>query len=158
MLNFADSAGFTYINQLGDNSGPLKLKGLQIQWISNTQETNITFCCKMLHLFRLQRWKTTPTRTPAIVRQKLGGGVASFFHFFGAVVWLAKQMTLLHICTLSGTRVRYTPDQRTIRASSKWQTVYVSAVQRSYVLGHNSLMPMEVRAPPHYYYTTTTTA
>jgi hypothetical protein len=27
-----------------------------------------------------------------------------------------------------------------------------SAVQRSYVLGHNSLMPMEVRAPPHYYY------
>jgi hypothetical protein len=29
---------------------------------------------------------------------------------------------------------------------------YSSAVQRSYVLGHNSLMPMEVRAPPHYYY------
>jgi hypothetical protein len=30
--------------------------------------------------------------------------------------------------------------------------LYISAVQRSYVLGHNSLMPMEVRAPPHYYY------
>jgi hypothetical protein len=30
--------------------------------------------------------------------------------------------------------------------------MYSSAVQRSYVLGHNSLMPMEVRAPPHYYY------
>jgi hypothetical protein len=30
--------------------------------------------------------------------------------------------------------------------------IYSSAVQRSYVLGHNSLMPMEVRAPPHYYY------
>jgi hypothetical protein len=30
--------------------------------------------------------------------------------------------------------------------------VYTSAVQRSYVLGHNSLMPMEMRAPPHYYY------
>jgi hypothetical protein len=27
--------------------------------------------------------------------------------------------------------------------------VYRSAVQRSYVLGHNSLVPMEVRAPPH---------
>jgi hypothetical protein len=27
-----------------------------------------------------------------------------------------------------------------------------SAVQRSYVFGHNSLMTMEVRAPPHYYY------
>jgi hypothetical protein len=27
-----------------------------------------------------------------------------------------------------------------------------AVVQRSYVLGHNSLMPMEVRAPPHYYY------
>jgi hypothetical protein len=31
-------------------------------------------------------------------------------------------------------------------------TLYISAVQHSYVLGHNSLMPMEVRAPPHYYY------
>jgi hypothetical protein len=31
-------------------------------------------------------------------------------------------------------------------------TLYTSAVQRSYVLGHNSLMPMEVRAPPHYCY------
>jgi hypothetical protein len=31
-------------------------------------------------------------------------------------------------------------------------TVYTSAVQRSYVLGHNSLMPVEVQAPPHYYY------
>jgi hypothetical protein len=30
--------------------------------------------------------------------------------------------------------------------------IWISAVQRSYVLGHNSLMPMEVRAPPHYYY------
>jgi hypothetical protein len=30
--------------------------------------------------------------------------------------------------------------------------LYGSVVQRSYVLGHNSLMPMEVRAPPHYYY------
>jgi hypothetical protein len=29
---------------------------------------------------------------------------------------------------------------------------YSSAVQRSYVLGHNSLMSMEVRAPPNYYY------
>jgi hypothetical protein len=29
---------------------------------------------------------------------------------------------------------------------------YSSAVQRSYVLGHNSLMPIEVRSPPHYYY------
>jgi hypothetical protein len=29
---------------------------------------------------------------------------------------------------------------------------YSSAVQRSYVLGGNSLMPMEVRAPSHYYY------
>jgi hypothetical protein len=27
-----------------------------------------------------------------------------------------------------------------------------SAVRRSYVLGHNSLMSMEVLAPPHYYY------
>jgi hypothetical protein len=26
--------------------------------------------------------------------------------------------------------------------------IYTSAVQRSYVLGHNSLMPMDVRAPP----------
>jgi hypothetical protein len=32
------------------------------------------------------------------------------------------------------------------------QKVYSSAVQRSYVLGHNSLMPMGVRASPHYYY------
>jgi hypothetical protein len=30
--------------------------------------------------------------------------------------------------------------------------VYTNAVQRSYVLGHNSLMPMEVRVLPHYYY------
>jgi hypothetical protein len=30
--------------------------------------------------------------------------------------------------------------------------IYSSAVQRSYVLEHSSLMPMEVRAPPHYYY------
>jgi hypothetical protein len=30
--------------------------------------------------------------------------------------------------------------------------IYSSVVQRSYVLEHNSLMPMEVRAPPHYYY------
>jgi hypothetical protein len=28
---------------------------------------------------------------------------------------------------------------------------YSSAVQRSYVVGLNSLIPMEVRAPPHYY-------
>jgi hypothetical protein len=33
-----------------------------------------------------------------------------------------------------------------------FQIVLGSAVQCSYVLGHNSLMPMEVRAPPHYYY------
>jgi hypothetical protein len=33
-----------------------------------------------------------------------------------------------------------------------FKKLYGSAVQRSYVLGHNSLMPMEVRAPPHYYY------
>jgi hypothetical protein len=38
----------------------------------------------------------------------------------------------------------------------KHWTTYVSAVQRSYVLGHNSLMPMEVRAPPHYCYLTRT--
>jgi hypothetical protein len=31
------------------------------------------------------------------------------------------------------------------------RTHYTSAVQRSYVLGHDSLMPMKVRAPPHYY-------
>jgi hypothetical protein len=31
-------------------------------------------------------------------------------------------------------------------------SIYISAVQRSYALGHNSLMPMEVRAPPHHYY------
>jgi hypothetical protein len=30
--------------------------------------------------------------------------------------------------------------------------LYSNAVRRSYVLGHNSLMPMGVRAPPHYYY------
>jgi hypothetical protein len=30
--------------------------------------------------------------------------------------------------------------------------VCYSAVQPSFVLGHNSLMPMGVRAPPHYYY------
>jgi hypothetical protein len=30
--------------------------------------------------------------------------------------------------------------------------MYNSAVQRSYILRHNSLMPMEVRAPPHFYY------
>jgi hypothetical protein len=30
--------------------------------------------------------------------------------------------------------------------------LYISAVQRSYVLAHNSLMPMEVQVPPHYYY------
>jgi hypothetical protein len=35
-------------------------------------------------------------------------------------------------------------------------TLYCSAVQRSYVLGHNSLMPMEVRAPPPPTTTTTT--
>jgi hypothetical protein len=34
----------------------------------------------------------------------------------------------------------------------KFDMVYSSAVQRSYVLGHNSVMPMEVRAPPHHYY------
>jgi hypothetical protein len=34
----------------------------------------------------------------------------------------------------------------------KMTTAYISAVQHFYVLGHNSLMPMEVRAPPHYYY------
>jgi hypothetical protein len=37
-------------------------------------------------------------------------------------------------------------------AISLYSTLYTSAVQRSYVLGRNSLMPMEVRAPPHYCY------
>jgi hypothetical protein len=32
-----------------------------------------------------------------------------------------------------------------------------SAAQRSYVLGHHSLMPMEVRAPPHYHHLIRTT-
>jgi hypothetical protein len=46
----------------------------------------------------------------------------------------------------------YSPFCWALASFSVFLTLYTSAVQRSYVLGHNSLMPMEVRAPPHYYY------
>jgi hypothetical protein len=44
------------------------------------------------------------------------------------------------------------PHLYTVVIRDIWSNIYTSVVQRSYVLGHNSLMPMEVRAPPHYYY------